>query len=103
MSEHIEKHGLIPVTKKLPQEGVWVWGYIKSVHAGDNIPPVDVVRIKFGISKLEREQLKNNGDERAKRFTPSDEWGNNKVPYSWGTSGNMKYFGQEIVAWRPIE
>lgn len=99
-SEKINCDGWIPTTKNLPHEGVRVLGCIKSIHA--NAPYIDVVRVKMGISKSEREQLEKTGNERARFFTSSDEWGNNKVPYSWKTFGNIEYFGQEVVAWQPL-
>lgn len=78
---------------------------------------IDVARFERGISKDERNKMKNGeiedplctvGDyyhgehkvHRSKLYGGADEDGNNAVPYRWyAPKGPMSWFGQEVSHW----
>lgn len=98
----------ISVKERLPDDG-----QVVLIYDGE----VEVARFKRGISMEERDKMKrgelsdpahtvwslSTGHHEVKRsesISPSDEWGNNKVPYSWeARSGPMQWFGQDVSHW----
>ena len=115
----------IKTTYQLPPEGKYVLGRHNrgTWHDSDDQPNVNcvVVKMKCGISVLDREKMERGEIEnpkvgpnwclsegytyslRSKMITSDDEWGNNTVPYSFHTFGPGHYFGQTITHWQPIE
>lgn len=85
----------ISIDEQLPSENKYVLVYTRD---GD----IDVAMIEIGISKKEREILKEKGDDRARRYKFPDEEGNNQKPYRWSTNGPVDYFGQEVLYWMPL-
>ena len=101
----------IPVTERLPDEGEYVLIWVGNVQ---------VARIEKGISKQERELMKEGafpdpieygwtyslrriGRKRSDCYRACDEDGNNKVPYKWYANGGpMAWFGQEVTHWMPL-
>lgn len=81
---------------------------------------VEVAYIKKGISKKQRQEMKENPlkDTKEECFSPLagyykikrsdlyksyDESGNNRVPYKWfAQSGPCSWFGQEVTHWMPL-
>lgn len=110
IDEQISEQEWISCEERLPENGQCVLGW-----CGGRI---DVVYFKQGISKETREKMQkgeiedpleevwslSTGNKKVKRSTlygASDEWNNNKKPYSW-KHGPMEYFGQDCVAWMPL-
>lgn len=89
----------INVNDKLPEHGQFVLAWAGNVHQPSMCT---VVRFLTGISKVERKELEENGDKRAKQFYAEDEGGNNKRPYCWEEFGPMKWFGQDVTYWMPL-
>lgn len=90
-----------PVSERLPAEDEWVIGFVDDIHNGSDAPDVAIVKLRKGISKAERDELRRQGSSRSLIFKECDEWGNNLAPYCWKTQGAMTYFGQEITKWAP--
>ena len=84
----------ISVEDNLPEEMIPVL-----IYKNDN--KVEIAHIYFGISKSEREELKETDSQRYKTYTFGDEHDNNKKPYRW-KNGPMSYFGQEVLYWMPL-
>ena len=104
----------ISTKERLPEEGKYVLG---RHNMGTWIDDDDqenvncvVVRLAKGISKKERELMKEGklkaalyqGMKRHSVYIGADEHGNNHVPYNWETFGPDSFFGQEITHWIPI-
>ncbi len=118
----------ISTKDKLPEEGKYVLarhnrGTWNDSTDQENVNCV-VVKLKKGISKEERELMKNGKLEskttkiidcgglwagssrdipRHNITRPSDEHSNNLVPYNWESFGADSFFGQSITHWMPIE
>lgn len=63
---------------------------------------VSMASISHGISKSERESLKESDPKRYGTYIFGDEHDNNLVPYRWSGEGPMNYFRQEVSYWMPI-
>jgi hypothetical protein len=85
----------ISVEDSLPPSGKKVLIYLKDNN-------VSMASIRRGISKIERESLKESDPTRYRTYSFADEHDNNKVPYRWRGEGPMDYFGQEVLYWMPI-
>lgn len=107
------------ITDRLPEENKYVLVRLNKTNWIDNDDPENVycvvAKLVKGISKQEREDMKNgkipcemvryNYDEtpRYRIYKSCDEDGNNHVPYNWEPFGPGNFFGQEVMAWMPIE
>jgi hypothetical protein len=89
----------IPVEEQLPKDGEVVIVYFGNQNTRSKI---SIVRFEKGISKQEREDLKESNPERFRTYKSSDEDGNNKRPYIWKNLGPGSYFGQEATHWMPL-
>jgi hypothetical protein len=105
--------------KQLPPEGKYVLGrhnrgtWVDSEDQG-NVNCV-VVKLKKGISKKDREKMKDgiipdpvyteswDYFKRSEVITSDDENGNNLRPYSFHAFGPDHFFGQSITHWQAIE
>lgn len=62
-----------------------------------------VAKCVYGISAEDRKKLAESDNpterERAKRFYPEDEQGNNEKPYRFKEFGPGSFFGQEVDLW----
>ena len=62
-----------------------------------------VAKCVYGISAAERKALAKSDKwqdrDRAKRYRPEDEDGNNEKPYCFSEFGPASFFGQEVNAW----
>lgn len=101
----------ISVDDRLPEENEYVM-----IWCGE----LQIAKIEKGISKKERELMKNgeindpveigwnaSGGYRQLRrselYRACDEGWNNRVPYCWYVNGGMmKLFGQNVTHWMPI-
>jgi hypothetical protein len=108
----------IKAEDRLPEEGKYVLARHSRgtwIDRGDpeNVNCV-VVRLQRGITLAEREKLRNGaplpgakgwgGDApRWATHYSADEGSNNRKPYCWKEFGPDCFFGQDIIAWQPIE
>ena len=101
----------IPVTNCLPEENEYVMIFDGLVH---------IAKIEKGISKQERELMKNGeindpieigwnmSDgyfqlKRSESYRSCDECWNNSVPYCWHVNGGMcNILGQKVTHWMPL-
>lgn len=106
-----EERRWIPVTERLPKEHEYVMIWDGKPH---------IAKIENGISKQERELMKNGEIEdpveigwniprgyfhlnRSESYRECDEGFNNKVPYCWSVNGGMvKLFGQNVTRWMQL-
>jgi len=112
----------ISTQDRLPPEGKYVLarhnrGTWRDSTDQENVNCV-VVKLKFGISKFQRERMKAGLEEdpmegymdsggirqipRSSVICREDEHGNNLVPYCWEQFGPDNFFGQTITHWMPI-
>ena len=107
------------ITDRLPEERKYVLIRLNKTNWIDGDDPENVycvvAKLVKGISKVEREAMKNGEIDcptetikyeeipRYKVYKSCDEDGNNKVPYNWEPFGPGNFFGQEMLAWMPIE
>lgn len=102
-----DTNGWISVKEKLPEEGIYILVHIINRNWSGSKDPkgifYKVVRLKKGISQMERRELKSKGDKRADIHTSSDEWDNNLLPYCWTEFGMDSYFGQDVDYWQEIK
>lgn len=92
----------ISTEERLPEERVWVLGFLEYPDIVDG-PYVETVRIVKGITKEERKILQEKGDKRGFQYSMGDVVdGNNSLPYVWLTTNCSKYHGSEIIAWMPM-
>ena len=92
----------ISTEERLPEEKVWVLGFLEYPGAvdGSYVEPVQIVK---GITKEEREILREKGDKRGFQYYMGDVVdGVNALPYEWQGTGSAKYCGSSIIAWMPM-
>jgi hypothetical protein len=94
----------IKTSDQLPPEGKYVLcrhnrGTWHDPSDQDNVNCV-VLKMKKGISMEERKNMKS---VRGLEYHAEDEFGNNKVPYSFKEFGSDNFYGQTITHWMPIE
>lgn len=104
------KRRWIPVTERLPEEGVYVLVYDGGI---------DVAKIEMGLSEETRERMKKGEHpdpietgwcatgivhyHRSEVYRECDEWGNNEAPYCWRVYANpATLFGQNVKYWMPL-
>jgi hypothetical protein len=85
----------ISVEDSLPPSGKNVLIYLKN-------DKISIASLSYGISKIERDALKESDPERYRTYSFADEDSNNKVAYRWKENGPGSYFGQEVLYWMPM-
>jgi len=89
----------VSVDDYLPMEGQHVIVYLGNYNQSDN--KISICTFRKGISKKERELLKETDPERYRTYSDADEHNNNWKPYRWKCRGPGSYFGQDVTHWMP--
>ena len=91
----------ISTEEKLPEEKVWVLGFLDYPGSidGSHVEPVQIVK---GITEEERKILREKGDKRGFQYYMGDVDDVNALPYEWEGTGGYKYHGSDIIAWMPM-
>jgi hypothetical protein len=115
----------ISTKDKLPEEGKYVLARRNTGSRNQNNANCVVVKIIKGLSKKDRQLMKDGKmpttmvtqswasygcnvptvitKKRCDIYNNEDEYKNNLVPYKWETFGVAEFYGQEITHWMPIE